>query len=228
MSRAGITKRDVATAVSSLRASGKPTTTRVVRLEIGKGSYRTIGKLLDELGAKSSAKPSVLPSVPETVQRQFADALYNVWEAANQVAAERSDAMQVQCEQRVGTLSAQLAAESAERRRLSMQLSTVQDWGGISRPLPNSTEAPKTVKELSWQSSGPEIGHSCRLKCVGRRNYSALFSIPEVRAGPSLQTFAPSRALHLDARPEPDGRNPCAHKLHTDSNLCHERNSRST
>lgn len=124
MSRAGITKKDVATAVSSLRASGKPTTTRVVRLEIGKGSYRTIGKLLDELGAKSSAKPSVLPSVPEAVQRQFADALYNVWEAANQAAAERSDAMQVQCEQRVGTLSAQLAAESAERRRLDMQLCT--------------------------------------------------------------------------------------------------------
>lgn len=122
MGREGIKKEKVGDAVYALRAAHKPVTTRTVRLEIGTGSNSTISRFLDELGAKSGAKPSILPSVPEKLQRQFANALYGIWEASSKAAAERSDATEAQCAERVHTLARQLALEREERKRLDMEL----------------------------------------------------------------------------------------------------------
>lgn len=126
MGRPGTRKEQVADAAFALRAAGKPTTTRAVRLELGTGSNTTIGRFLDELGAKSGAKPSVLPSVPQKLQRQFANALYNIWEASSKAAAERSDATEAQCAERIRALSRQLELEREDRKRSDTAVCSAQ------------------------------------------------------------------------------------------------------
>jgi Plasmid replication region DNA-binding N-term len=126
MGREGVKKEKVGDAVFALRAARKPVTTRTVRLEVGTGSNTTISRFLEELGAKSGAKPSDLPNVPEKLQRQFANALYSIWEASSKAASERSDATEAQCAERIHTLSKQLALEREERKRAEMELCSTQ------------------------------------------------------------------------------------------------------
>jgi len=126
MGREGIKKEKVENAVNALREAHKPVTTRTVRLEIGTGSNSTISRFLDELGAKSGAKPSDLPSVPEKLQRQFANALYSIWEASSNAAAERNDATEAQCVERVRVLSRQVQLEREDRKRIDMELCSAQ------------------------------------------------------------------------------------------------------
>ncbi len=124
MSRPGITKADVARAVQKLHETGHPTTTRVVRIELGRGSHGTISQFLKELQAKSAARPAQLPELPDDIQRKFADAVYGVWEASTGHAVKRVTEVQAQCEQRIRTLSADLTRERQLRERLEAELSS--------------------------------------------------------------------------------------------------------
>jgi len=126
MGREGIKKEKVGEAVFALRAAHKPVTTRTVRLEIGEGSNSTISRFLDELGAKSGARPTDLPIVPEPLLRQFANAAYTMWEASSKAAAERNVATEAQCAERIHTLSNKLALEREERKRADMELCSTQ------------------------------------------------------------------------------------------------------
>ena len=125
MSRPGVSKSDVASAVSTLRAGGKPTTTRVVRLELGRGSYATIARFLNELGTKSEARPPALPELPEAIQLRFADAVYAMWQTSSENAAKRVGDVETQCDKRIHDLSVQLTKERGLREHLEVELSSV-------------------------------------------------------------------------------------------------------
>jgi len=132
MARPGVTKEQVRDAVAALRAQGRPTSTRVVRLELRRGSYATIGKYLEELGAKSGSRPPELPEIPEDVQMRLAEGVYSMWLAMSKVAAAKAADLGIQCEQRVRTMTEQLNRERATRQRLERELSTaVSDRAGF-------------------------------------------------------------------------------------------------
>jgi len=123
MARKGISKENVARAVMALRAKGRPITTRVVRLELeNHGSYGTIGRFLEELGAKSKATPPAMPALPEGLQKEFANAVFSMWQASSDIAAKRVGEIETECEQRVHTLSIQLTKERELRERLEVEL----------------------------------------------------------------------------------------------------------
>lgn len=124
--RLGVTKSEVADAVSSLRAQGHPATTRVVRLEIGKGSYSSIGRLLEELGAKNDGKPSQTDEMPQDLQLRLADCLLSMWQSASKAAAVGVARLSAQCDERVRIVSAQLACERAARECAETELFSVQ------------------------------------------------------------------------------------------------------
>ena len=123
MARKGISKENVARAVMALRAKGRPITTRVVRLELeNHGSYGTIGRFLEELGAKSKATPPAMPALPEGLQKEFANAVFSMWQASSDIAAKRVGEIETQCERRVHALSIQLTKERELRERLEVEL----------------------------------------------------------------------------------------------------------
>lgn len=123
MARPGITKSEVAEAVTALRAQGKPASTRAVRLELGRGSYATIGQCLEELGAKSSGRPPGLPEIPEAVQRRISASTHSMWEAMASIAQTERSALQKHYEQRLHNIGTQLALEKSTRKRVESDLS---------------------------------------------------------------------------------------------------------
>lgn len=126
MGRPGITKEEVAAAVSALRAQGRPTTTRVVRLEVGKGSYATISRFLDALGAKSAGKPEKLDEMPEDIQARLADCALSMWQTVCQATSRTRTALTTQCEQRIQVLSRELAREREMRKTADRELGANQ------------------------------------------------------------------------------------------------------
>lgn len=121
MSRPGITKEQVADAVTALRAEGKPTTARVVRLQLGTGSYKTIGRFLDELGAKSTGKTEPLNEMPEAIQARLADCALSMWQAVCQATTSARNALTAQCEQRIHVLRGELVRERDLRKALERE-----------------------------------------------------------------------------------------------------------
>lgn len=113
----------MAEAISSLRAKGRPTTTRVVRLELkDKGSYSTISKFLDEMGAKSDGTVAQLAEMPEEVQRRIADCVLSMWQTACKAGAVGTATLRAQFDARVRTVSAKLISEQAARKRVEGEL----------------------------------------------------------------------------------------------------------
>jgi len=124
MPRPGISRDDVASAVAALRTQGKPTTTRVVRLELGRGSYATIGRFLEELGAKSEANPPEMPVMPEDLQAELAESVFRMWRAMSKATAEKEAKAGLQHAQRVRALTAEIGRERETRKRLERELSS--------------------------------------------------------------------------------------------------------
>ena len=122
MSRKGITIDNVDGAVAKLRANGELVTTRVVRLELGRGSYGTIAKFLKELSVKSGPTPKALPEVPETLLRQCANAVFSMWQSSSEIASLRNVEIEVQCKQRVHNLTTQLTEARQKGARLEAEL----------------------------------------------------------------------------------------------------------
>lgn len=124
--RQGVTKEEVSNAVCAVRSQGLPTTTRVLRLELGKGSYSSIGKLLEELGAKSDGKRPQTDEMPQDLQRRLADCLLSMWQSASKAAAAGASRLSAQCDERVRIVSAQLACERAARECAEAELCSIQ------------------------------------------------------------------------------------------------------
>lgn len=123
MGRKGLKTEGVVQAISSLRAKGLPTTTRVVRLELeNKGSYTTISRLLDELGAKSDAKVGEIAEMPPEVQQQMADCILSMWHAACKAGAAGSGRLRAQFDARLRMVSARLLSEQTARKRVASEL----------------------------------------------------------------------------------------------------------
>ena len=123
IARIGVTKEQVGYAVSKLRAEGHPTTTRVVRLELkNKGSYSTISRLLDELGAKSIGNVAQLAEMPQEVQQRMADCVLSMWQSALKSGAAAAAKLSVQCDARVRAVSTKFVNERAARKRVEGEL----------------------------------------------------------------------------------------------------------
>lgn len=126
MGRPGITKEEVAAAVTALRAQGRPTTTRVVRLEVGRGSYATISRFLDALGAKSAGRTEKLDEMPLDIQGRLADCVFSMWQAVCEATSRAQTALTAQCEQRIQVLSGELARERELRKKVERELGANQ------------------------------------------------------------------------------------------------------
>lgn len=124
MPRPGITKQEVASAVIALRTEGQPTTTRSVRLQLGRGSYGTIARYLEELRAKSEANPAELPAMPEELQAALAEAVFGMWQAMSRLAATKEAQARLQFEQRIRTLATEISREREARQRLERELAS--------------------------------------------------------------------------------------------------------
>jgi len=109
MPRQGVSKQRVADAATSLHANGRPVTTRLVRLELGRhGSNGTISRFLDELGVKLKAIPKAVPEVPEELQKHFANAVVSMWRSSCDIASKCIEDIENQCEQQVRIVTQQL------------------------------------------------------------------------------------------------------------------------
>ncbi len=123
IARIGVTKEQVGEAVSKLRAEGHPTTTRVVRLELkNKGSYSTISRLLDELGAKSYGNVAQIDEMPPDVQQRMADCVLSMWQSALKSGAAAAAKLGVQCDARVRAVSTKFVNERTARKRVEGEL----------------------------------------------------------------------------------------------------------
>jgi hypothetical protein len=126
MPRAGVTKDEVIAAVSALRAQGRPISTRLLRLTIGRGSYKTISRYLCELGAKSPEKGEKTPDMPETLRVQFATLASDMWQSINKELSATTARLEAQCEVRVHVLTEKLLQERKVHRQIDVDLCTTQ------------------------------------------------------------------------------------------------------
>lgn len=152
ITRRGVNKDGVAEAISSLRAKGLPTTTRVVRLELkNKGSYTTISRILDEMCAKSDATVSLLAEMPVEVQQQMADCVLSMWHAALKAGAAGTARLRAQFDARVRTVSTKLISEQAARKRVEGELCVSE--GELRTVRSNRHVLEETVRSLREQLS---------------------------------------------------------------------------
>lgn len=116
----------MAGAVSALRSDAYPITTRAVRLQLGRGSYSSIGKLLDKLGAKSDGKSEQSAEMPHELQMRLADCALNLWQSALDSATVSEAALRKQCEERIKAISNQLALEQDARKQAEHEVIAAQ------------------------------------------------------------------------------------------------------
>ena len=126
MPRPGVTKEEVIAAVSKLREKGRPITTRLIRLSIGRGSYKTISRYLCELGAKNPAKCAKTPDMPETMRVQLATLASDMWQSINKELSSTTVMLKAQCDVRVHALTEKLLQERKVHRQIDVDLCTTQ------------------------------------------------------------------------------------------------------
>ncbi|MCO6414069.1 MAG: DNA-binding protein [Thiogranum sp.] len=105
MANKGITKSEVATAMTALASRGEKTTALAVRQELGNtGWMSTICKLMASIAKEAAIEtPDVDATVPEVLQGAFQSALTTLWETAKGIASADIDAIRKSSAQRVET-----------------------------------------------------------------------------------------------------------------------------
>jgi hypothetical protein len=150
--RIGVTNDAVRDAVSALRAKGHPTSTRVVRLQLkNTGSYSTISRILDEMGAKSIGNVAQLAEMPQEVQQRLADCVLSMWQTACKAGAAGAGKLKMQFDARVRTVSAKLVKERAARQRVESELCVAE--GELRTVRSNRHVLEETVRTLREQLS---------------------------------------------------------------------------
>lgn len=167
MERSGITRAEVRQAIEALRAHGREPTLRNVRLQIGRGSYGTLLRHLDELLPNRRRRRRAKPP-QQWVRRQCDAAFRSLWasayrRAARELATQRAGtdaaverALKSQAISRAAVERIHEQVQSLWRRlwRLEAQLSEALR---ARRTPANDDEAdePKAAGRHARRSSGP-------------------------------------------------------------------------
>ena len=121
MKKTGITEADVRRAVQHLLNERRVPSPTNVRLELGRGSYSTIGPLLKVVLDKR-ARGAAVPAVNSALQARSAELLSELWQSAFAEAGVRMEELRSDCEARIGELTHQLDEREASIDHLEFEI----------------------------------------------------------------------------------------------------------
>lgn len=125
MANHGVNRSDVQRAVLALEHQGRVPTPTNVRLELGRGSYTTILRLLPEVRAGLARKREV-PPLPDALSGLGADVLEDVWRAAMDEASKRVGELQREHQEEMMALQRKVDEAQEQLDRLRFETGCLQ------------------------------------------------------------------------------------------------------
>jgi predicted RNase H-like nuclease (RuvC/YqgF family) len=121
MTRHPVSADDVADAVLALRNGQHPVTTLNVRHHLGRGSFTTISRHLEALGAKEPGRPGDAEAMPAQLQAVHAAFVQRAWHAVREHAGQQVKKATLPLERRIHELDLKLRAVREHRDRLEWE-----------------------------------------------------------------------------------------------------------
>src|SRR5690349_20570102 len=125
MARTGITRKKIRAAVAALERQGRTPSLTNVRLELGTGSYSTIGPLLREILHALEIERQA-PRMPESMMSFGSELVMDMWLRAWKEAQERIERLQQEHGELVCLLRSQIQTMQDELDRLSFEASCLK------------------------------------------------------------------------------------------------------
>lgn len=124
MPQIGIQLKDVSSAVEKLEDQGRVAGPTNVRLQIGRGSYSTIQRLLAQV-RKSLEEQRAAPNMSESLQQLAAECITKLWAAAHSEARSRLEVLERKHRVELDSLKVELEQAQTEAGRLEFEVSRV-------------------------------------------------------------------------------------------------------
>ncbi len=200
MPQIGIQLKDVSSAVEKLEDQGRVASPTNVRLQIGRGSYSTIQRLLAQV-RKTLEEQRAAPTMSESLQQLGAECITKLWAAACSEAHGPLEALECKHRVELDSLRVELEQTQTEAGRLEFEVSRVAtDLSGERMRLTSMSDAitDATNHAHALEAVIDELRRERRALVRGLRGFAAVAS-PGKRKAELCKSPATIEAMNQSA-----------------------------